>query len=126
MKIIRGASMKYIPASHEDINNPGVLKKILFHREDFLDGRLQMINWAKLPVGKEFNNHLHENMEEVFIILNGEVEIIVDGEKDVLSGGDAVFIPQKKAHQMKNLGKKDIHYIALGVAKGVRGKTVNL
>ena len=43
MKIVRGNSLEFIPASHEDSQNPGVLKKVLATRNDLIAGRVQMV-----------------------------------------------------------------------------------
>ena len=41
-------------------------------------------------------------MEEVFIIIQGKARIKVENKTAVLKKGDAVKIPIKKIHQMKN------------------------
>lgn len=126
MKIIRGGALQFIPASHEDPQNPGVLKKVLLKKEDLLTGRIEMVNWAKLAVGRSFNPHYHQDMEEIFIILNGEVKIKIDGEEEILNGGDAAIIPMGKTHEMENISQEDVNYIALGVSLGKGGRTVNV
>ncbi|MBI3385302.1 cupin domain-containing protein [Candidatus Gottesmanbacteria bacterium] len=108
MKIKRFNKLQFTPASHEDLNNPGVWKKILLGKEELAYGRLQMINWAKLPVGKSFRAHYHEDMEEIFIMVAGTTEINIDNEKNILKRGDAVIIQGKKVHTMKNIGNEDI------------------
>lgn len=126
MRIIRGSDITYIPASHEDKNNPGVLKKVLTRKNDLLDGRIMMINWAKLPKQKSFAPHFHEDMEEVFIIVSGSVLITVGEETEKMEKGDMVIIPVKSIHTMENKRTIDCEYIALGISKGDgTGKTVN-
>lgn len=124
MKIIRLGDIERVPASHEDPVDPGVLKQMLFKRDDLVSGRIQMINWSTLLPGKSFRAHYHEAMDEVFIILNGEVEIIVGKEKETLRKGDAVVIPEGAIHVMKNVTNQEIHYIAMGIVHNANGKTV--
>jgi mannose-6-phosphate isomerase-like protein (cupin superfamily) len=124
MNIIRGNKLQYVPASHEDPQNPGSLKKVLLKKDDIKQGRLQMINWSILPVGKSFEAHFHEDMDEVFIIVNGKAEISIEREREVLEKGDAVIIPAKKVHIMSNISAIDLEYIALGVSSETGGKTV--
>lgn len=127
MKKISLKNISYIPASHEDKDDPGVLKKALFEKNDFpLGSKIEMINWATLLKGKSFKSHYHEDMDEVFIIISGKLKIEIDGEKDFLEKGDAVFIPMKKIHQMENIDKEDAHYIVVGVSLGKNGKTVRV
>lgn len=127
MKIIRFDSSKFIPASHENPLSPGVLKKILLSRGDLPDGRIQMINWAKMGVGKSFQPHYHEDMTEVFIILEGKAQIEIGSETDSLNKGDVVIIPVKQTHLMKNISKTVLQYIAVGITtEDGTGKTVNV
>lgn len=124
MKIIRSGQLQFIPASHEDPKAPGVLKKVLLQRDDLIDGKIRMINWAFLPVGKSFRAHYHEDMEEVFIILNGMAMIRIDKEETVLEKKDVVVVPIGKVHEMKNIGEEDVEYIVVGVSQEKGGKTV--
>ncbi len=124
MQVIRSKDLKYIPASHEDQSNPGVWKKILFKKADLVKGRIQMINWAKLPVGSTFRAHFHEDMVEVFIILNGKTSVRIDDEVENLEKGDAVVTPVKHVHQMTNICSEDVLYIVIGISRGLDGKTV--
>lgn len=126
MKIIRGKDLKFIPASHEDKDNPSVWKKILFSKEDLINGKVQMINWAKIPIGKTFKAHYHEDMEEIFIILNGKTKITIDNEEGELEKGDAVIIPIGKVHRMSNISPYDVEYIVIGLSLGKDGKTINI
>lgn len=124
MKIIRFKNLKFIPSSHEDKNFPNVWKKVLVQKNDLPRGRLQMINWAKLLPGKAFRRHYHEDMLEIFIILVGKAKITVGKKSAILKKGDAVIIPKKQIHEMKNLGKKEVEYIAIGISQEKGGKTI--
>jgi len=83
-----------------------------------------MINWATLPAGNSFAAHYHEDMQEVFIIISGEVQLIVDATEAVLRPGDTVTIDPREVHQMANRGAGDAEYLAIGIAGGEHGKTV--
>lgn len=126
MKIIRGAALDYLPASHEDPKNPGALKKVLVKRGEINDGHLQMINWAMLPKGSSFRNHYHEDMDEVFVIMKGNVEIRIEDENDTLGPGDAVIVPLGKKHQMQNIGVGPAEYLVIGISLDKGGKTVTI
>jgi mannose-6-phosphate isomerase-like protein (cupin superfamily) len=124
MQHIRSSTLKYMPASHEKPDTAGVLKKILLRKEDLVNGEVQMINWALLPVGKAFERHYHEDMQEVFIIVHGTAEITIEQEMEALSPGDAVVIPAGSIHTMKNIGQDNVEYVVVGVSLGEGGKTV--
>ena len=124
MQIIRGDQIEYTPGSHEDPDDPGVLKRVLATRFDLIVGLVQMVNWSRLPVGKSFRKHYHGDMQEVFIIVDGTVEVWVDGTTDRLQRGDAVLIDPRQVHQMTNIGDKDAHYVVFGISSRDGGQTV--
>ena len=116
MKIVRAAELELIPASHEDPQTPGVFKKVMFRKDDFADGKAEMINWALLPKGKSFAPHYHEDMQEVFIIVRGKAKVTIDQEAGILYQGDAVVIPVGSVHEMENIGTEDVEYIVVGIS----------
>jgi mannose-6-phosphate isomerase-like protein (cupin superfamily) len=124
MRIVRCDDRPYQPASHEDPKAPGVLKRVLAAKEELLPGAVQMINWALLRVGKSFSAHYHEDMEEIFVIVGGNVEMEVDGQCLALGRGDAIFIAPGEVHRMLNVGHCDVDYVVVGVSLGQGGRTV--
>ena len=124
MKLIRGKNLSYIPASHEDSKNPQVLKKVLLTYKDLVKGNVQMINWAKLPKGKKFLAHYHQDMQEIFIIMSGKIKVIIDEEERMMEKGDAVVVPFKSIHTMENVSSENAEYLVVGISTGKNGKTV--
>jgi mannose-6-phosphate isomerase-like protein (cupin superfamily) len=124
MKIIPSAARSFVPASHENPLSPGVLKKVLIEKADLQPGRIQMINWASLGAGKQFARHYHEDMQEIFIILQGQAEIAVGAETADLQRGDTVVIDPREIHQMRNHGSEEVEYLAIGITSQAGGKTV--
>lgn len=124
MEVIRGSQIDFVPASHEDPTNPGVLKRVLATRDDFSAGRIQMLNWARLPKASSFAAHYHEDMQETFVILTGKVEMVVGEEAVELNAGDAILIDDHEIHQMHNRSDHDVEYIVFGVAREKGGKTI--
>lgn len=126
MKIVRFNDLNFIPASHENPKDPGAFKKVLLTRDDLPAGRIQMINWAKIPVGKSFAPHFHESMIEVFIIMSGKVKAKIDSDEAILDKGDMVIANAGQIHTMTNLSDKDVEYFAMGIVTSEGGKTVNI
>jgi mannose-6-phosphate isomerase-like protein (cupin superfamily) len=124
MQVISFDSQSYVPAGHENPQNPGVWKKVLFRREDLQVGVVQMVNWARLPIGSSFSPHYHEDMQEVFVIFQGVARLVVDGESVTLRRGDAVRIEPNEVHQMWNVGSEDVEYMAMGITTCSGGQTV--
>jgi mannose-6-phosphate isomerase-like protein (cupin superfamily) len=124
MKIFRLPELEWLPASHESPQSPSVWKKVLLQKADLLEGCVQMVNWCRMEPGKAFHPHYHEDMEEVFILLKGRARIFVPGEEAGLREGEAVVIPPREIHEMKNTGEEDLEYLAIGISRGQGGKTV--
>ena len=124
MRVIRFAARSFVPAGHESLTSPGVLKKVLLEKADLQPGRIQMVNWASLGVGKRFTPHYHEDMQEIFIIVEGAAELTVGAETVPLQCGDTVVIDARETHQMRNTGPEECEYLAIGITSGVGGKTV--
>jgi mannose-6-phosphate isomerase-like protein (cupin superfamily) len=124
MRLIRSTDLPFLPAGHENPTSPGVWKKVLLQKGDLQAGQVQMINWARMPAGKSFAPHYHEDMQEVFVIAQGTAEMTAGGHTALLGPGDAVLIDAREVHVMRNAGDVDVEYLAMGIAGGVGGKTV--
>ncbi|NWF54594.1 MAG: cupin domain-containing protein [Syntrophaceae bacterium] len=124
MKIFRLKDFEWIPASHESTQSPSVWKKVLLQKADLLEGWVQMVNWCRMEPGKAFRAHYHEDMEEVFLILKGQAKILLNGKEASLAEGEAVIIPPREVHEMKNTGAEDLEYLVLGISMGKGGRTV--
>ena len=53
------------------------------------------------PPGTGADKHRHP-YEEIFVILDGDIEVIVAGEKCTVSPGHIVIIPPNTWHEFKN------------------------
>lgn len=62
------------------------------------------------PDGGQVPWHNHEQ-EEVYLILKGRGEMCVDSERNILTAGQAVYIPSGAYHQLTNLGDEPLEMI---------------
>ncbi len=124
MKIVRSSELQFIPSSHEDPNKPNVIKKVLLEKTGLLPGRVQMVNWAQLQPNSTFEAHYHEDMTEVFLIIEGEVTMNIAGEEVSVKKGDAVVVEPNEVHTMTNHTDQPLEYIVFGVSQEKDGKTV--
>jgi mannose-6-phosphate isomerase-like protein (cupin superfamily) len=124
MRFIPAGSRPFVPASHEDPERPGVYRRLIAARDELSDGRVQMINWAHLPVGHAFRAHYHEDMEETFVIIAGRCTMEVDGTRQALERGDALIVAAREVHSMQNTGNEPVDYLVVGVSRGRHGRTV--
>lgn len=122
--VVRANELEFEPASHEAVDNPGVFKKVLFARAKLPAGQLQMVNWAKLPAGKSFRLHFHEDMHEIFVVVQGSAEMSLCKSQVTLGPGDAILVPPNVAHSMRSLDQQEVDYVVFGVTQDRGGKTV--
>jgi mannose-6-phosphate isomerase-like protein (cupin superfamily) len=52
--------------------------------------------------------HIHNEMEQVFVILEGEALLRIGDEQHRVGRDDIVFIPSKEVHQVTSVGDKTL------------------
>lgn len=124
MKIIRGQQLAFVPASHEDPRDPGCLKRVLAGQDDLIAGQVQMVNWSQLPVGRSFQSHYHEDMQEFFVLFDGLVRMLVNEQRIELAAGDAILIDPGEVHAMTNIGDRAANYLVFGISRQQGGRTI--
>ncbi len=124
MKFIASNASDFVPASHEDPKNPGVLKRVIATAADLNAGQVPMLNWSKLAAGNSFQPHYHEDMQEIFVLLSGRVTMQVGDEAVTMKPGDTVIVEPTEIHQMTNAADELAEYLVFGIASGKGGKTV--
>ncbi|HEX9786305.1 MAG TPA: cupin domain-containing protein [Opitutaceae bacterium] len=60
------------------------------------------------PKGGQVPWH-NQEQEEIYMVLQGRGEICVDTERREIVGGQAVFLPPGKFHQLTNIGEEPLH-----------------
>jgi mannose-6-phosphate isomerase-like protein (cupin superfamily) len=126
MNIIRLASKENVPASHENPQDPGVMKRVLLQAGELKAGKIQMINWATLLPHKSFATHYHEDMQEIFIMIEGSATAHIDDQEVILDKGDTLVVDPGERHDMYNPSDVPVVYIVVGIAGDKKGKSVNV
>ena len=127
MIIRKLVKIKKLPASHENPSSPGCLKKIIFAKNDFPKGyQPQMINWATIPQGRQFQLHYHQDMMEIFIIIKGHARMRVGNKYLTVKAGETIMVAPKEIHSMKNISKGDVEYYVVGLSRDQARKTITL
>jgi len=70
--------------------------------------------------------HVHDFEDEVFKILQGEVEFIVGNKTKILKEGDTIFLPRKIPHGFKNVGSKKAKVILNIFPSGLENMFIEL
>ncbi|HSS31864.1 MAG TPA: cupin domain-containing protein [Solirubrobacterales bacterium] len=72
------------------------------------------INLLKLAPRQRLRVHRHQRQEEVYLILDGELTLIVEGEPHVLGEGDLVRVGPELKRQLTNPSGAPVAVLALG------------
>jgi mannose-6-phosphate isomerase-like protein (cupin superfamily) len=71
----------------------------------------QSLAEATLEPGRATDRHYHAKTEEIYFVLAGSGEIELDGERAVVGPGDAVPIPPRAWHQIRNTGSEPLRFL---------------
>lgn len=78
-------------------------------------------NWAYVdyyvvPPGASIGRHVHNGVEEVYLVMSGERTAQVNDETAPLRKGDAVPVRAKEVHSFENTGGADLEFLVYGIA----------
>ncbi len=115
MKIVRSQSRPLVPAGHEDPTDPGVLKRVLLDTGDIPPGNIRMVNWAVLAPGRYFNTHVHVDMTEIFVIVQGSAHMDVDDYGLEVEAEDMIIVEPGERHTMRNNSSWELRFMVIGI-----------
>src|SRR3954453_13845623 len=72
------------------------------------------INLITLPPGARGRIHAHERQEEVYLVVEGELTLVVEGEEHALGGGRLARGGPAVRRQLVNKGPERLALLALG------------
>lgn len=68
---------------------------------------------SEIPPGGGFPGHVHDEYEEVFYVLEGEIEYRLDDAWLTADAGSVVFIPPGRVHAFRNAGARPARHLAI-------------
>jgi quercetin dioxygenase-like cupin family protein len=73
------------------------------------------IDWGVivLPPGDSLAGHYHEQVEETFYLLEGQISLTSKGQKHALTAGDAVRLEAPEPHEITNSGEANAKLLFL-------------
>jgi quercetin dioxygenase-like cupin family protein len=74
--------------------------------------QLGLIESELLP-GGGFPPHVHDEYEEAFYVLSGEIEYLIDGVWTAAGSGSTVFIPPGSVHGFRNTTDLPARHLAI-------------
>jgi quercetin dioxygenase-like cupin family protein len=102
MQLFRRLEQQVEPVSH----NPELRKQVIFG--DGISGVVPQFATVDLAPGERTAEHAHSDMDEVFYVLSGQLNIKVDGESYECSAGDAVLIKARERHSLANASDSSV------------------
>jgi uncharacterized cupin superfamily protein len=72
------------------------------------------LNLMTLRPGQRNRIHIHKVQEEVYLVLEGELTLVVEGEDLVLGRGELVRVPPPVRRQLTNRGTELVRLLAMG------------
>jgi len=78
-------------------------------------GRLLGVLDTTLENGAAITPHLHENIEEVYYVIEGTGRMTIGDEEKKVAAGDVIYIPPKKIHTLVQSGEKPLRFITVSI-----------
>lgn len=95
-----------IPTSH----NVGMKRVLLAANES--DCPITQIAITDLKAGEIAEAHVHEDMQEGFYVLSGELDIVLDGEIEHCKAEDFVYVKCGISHELRAI--TDVRVMTIG------------
>jgi mannose-6-phosphate isomerase-like protein (cupin superfamily) len=81
------------------------------------------VNAIVLPAGYETGRHYHERQEELYIVLEGEIEIALGDERRTLGPGGLARVDAATPRSLRNTStESEATYVCVGGAGGYVGR----
>lgn len=97
-----------------------VLGDLQTHKLSGSETNDQIVEWvSNVEPGVGIPPHIHTREDEIFRVIEGEVEMMVDGEITILKAGDTAFAPRDLVHSWKVVGTEKAHMITSAFPAGI-------
>jgi len=78
-----------------------------FRRVIFTASHVQIV-LIRIPAGEEIGEEVHDEHDQIFVVVAGEGKVLLGKEQVPIKGGDTIVIPVKVYHNVKSLGPSDL------------------
>jgi len=81
------------------------------------------VNAVVLPAGYTSRRHFHERQQELYLVLQGEIEFELDGARQTLGPGGLARVDPPTVRALRNASEtEDAVYFCVGAAGGYVGR----
>ncbi|WP_089888932.1 cupin domain-containing protein [Kriegella aquimaris] len=97
-----------------------VIGDIQTHKLTGSDTGNQLVEWVDdVEPGVGIPPHIHTKEDEIFRVINGQVEILIGSQTTILNKGDIAFAPKNVAHSWKVVGTEKAKMITSAFPAGI-------
>ena len=107
MDSINISELEFTKSSH-----PGQVRKVVFRGSEMTSAVTQ-VAYAELLEGEIIEEHFHDSMEEVFLVLEGNCEFYLNGVPQLLIKDSVIKIAPKIKHKIKALSDIKLYYFGV-------------
>lgn len=72
---------------------------------------------AIVELGNQTEPHKHENIDELFYIIEGNGLLVLNNQHSIVNKGDYIYIPAGMMHTIKQMGPEDLKFITIAWKK---------
>jgi len=101
------SELEFTKSSHA-----GQVKKVVFRGSEMTSAVTQ-VAYAELLEGEIIEEHFHDSMEEVFLVLEGNCEFYLNGVPQLLIKDSVIKIAPKIKHKLKALSDTKLYYFGV-------------
>lgn len=85
-----------------------LVKQNSFFRKVVFTGLHSQLVMMSIPVGEDIGEETHQNLDQLFYIIDGEAKAVLDGNENILAEGDAVLVPAGTRHNIINTDNEEL------------------
>jgi len=112
------ADYKIVKDAEGDVLN--VIGDIQTHKLAGSDTKNQLVEWvSNVEPGIGIPPHIHTKEDEIFRVLQGQIELMVDGKTTILNEGDLAFAPKNIPHSWKVIGTEKAKMMTTAFPAGI-------
>ncbi len=97
-----------------DSSHTGVFKKVILSGSE-MSSSVTQVAYAELKMGEVIEEHSHNTMEEVFLVLEGNCEFYLNGVSNVLFKNCVIKIPPRIKHKLKAITDTKLYYFGVSI-----------
>lgn len=96
------------------LGHKDTVKAWTFFREKDLLSSIVFFNDNIIEPGVTLEPHIHDDLEEIYYVLEGVGTIVCGDEQQNVEAGDAVYLPPQKMHFLSNTSKFPLRFVCVG------------